>query len=101
MTGACPVQRPHTSLSDLQCKVEALQGLSRFGRSAIRPFLGDVIVESHLVDDIDKGLGVALLETIDQTDGLPAREDRLDERCEFTLRVGTADQTAQGSFTRG
>ena len=55
----------------------------------------------HLVEDIDKGLGVALLETTGQADGLPAREDRLDERCEFTLRVGTADQTAQGSFTRG
>ena len=55
----------------------------------------------HLVEDIDKGLGIALLETTGQADGLPAREDRLDERCQFTLRVGTVDQTAQGSFTRG
>ena len=102
MASACPVQRPYTSLSDLQCKVEVLQGLRRRSATAsISPFLGDVIVESHLVDDIDKGLGIALLETTGQADGLPAREDRLDERCEFTLRVGTADQTAQGSFTRG
>ena len=58
-------------------------------------------MESHLVDDIDIGLGLALLETIDQTDRLPAREDRLDERCEFTLGVRAADQTVQGSFIRG
>ena len=50
------------------------------------------------MNDVDKGLGVA---TIDQIDGLPTREDRLDERCEFTLRVRTADQTVQGSFIRG
>ena len=51
--------------------------------------------------DINIGPGVALLETTGQTDGLRAREDRLDERCEFTLEVEAADQTVQGSFTRG
>jgi len=58
-------------------------------------------VETHLVDDIDKVLGITLSEITNQTDCLPAREDRLDERCEFILREGTADQTVQGSFTRG
>ena len=32
-----------------------------------------------LVDDIDEGLGVALLEIAGKTDCLPAREDRLDK----------------------
>ena len=52
------------------------------------------------MDGIDKGLGVALLEMIYQINSLPAREDRLDERCEFTLRVRAADQMVQGSFIR-
>ena len=58
-------------------------------------------METHLVNDIDKVLGITLLEITSQTDCLPAREDRLDERCEFILREGTADQTIQGSSIRG
>ena len=60
---------------------------------SISPFLGDGRMTTHLVDDIDEGLGVTLLETAGQIDRLPAREDCLDEHCEFTLRGGVADQT--------
>jgi len=103
MASACPVQRLHAFLSDFWRKAEVLQSLLSFRRSAttsISPFLGDGRVETHLVHDIDKGLGVALLKTTGQINRLPVREGRLDKRCEFTLRMGTTDQTVQGSFTR-
>ena len=69
--------------------------------TSISPFLAGGGVTTYLVDDIDKGLGVALLETTSQIDRLPAREDCLDKRGSFTLGQGAADQTVQGSFTRG
>ena len=58
---------------------------------SISLFLGDGKVTTDLVDDIDKGMGVAPLETTGQINRLPVREDCLDEHCEFTLREGAAE----------
>ena len=66
----------------------------------ISPFPGDGRMTVYLVEDIDEGLGVALLKTAGQINCLPAREDCLNKRGSFTLGVGTTDQTPQGSFTR-
>jgi hypothetical protein len=46
-------------------------------------------VTTYLIDNVDKGLGVA---SSDQIGRLPDREDDLDKRGSFVLRNGAADQ---------
>ena len=57
-------------------------------------------MEAYLIDGIDKGLGIAPLETPNHLCRLPARAYCLDKRNSFTLMSDAADQPLQGSFTR-
>jgi hypothetical protein len=47
---------------------------------------------TYLIDDIDKGLGVASSETADHIGRIPTQENRFSERGSFALRNGAADQ---------
>ena len=71
-------------------------------RSQIQ-FLNHWEVVAHLVDSIDKCLGVTFLQVTNLIDRVPAREDRLDRRNELALENITADQPPQyfdGGFHR-
>ena len=53
---------------------------------------GDGGTITYLIDDIDKGLGIASSETTDGIGRIPTQEDRFNERGSFALGNGAADQ---------
>jgi len=67
---------------------------------SINTFLRDGRVITHLIDDVDKGLGIIPSETTDHLGRLSTRTYRPNEQNSFTLVSSAADQGLQGSFTR-
>ena len=96
MASARLVQRLQTFSSDPRRKTGTFRRLSENRRERGRKIngssTGDGGTITYLIDNIDKGLGIASSETTDDIGRIPAQEDRFNERGSFALGNGAADQ---------